>query len=74
VAPQIKLQLAWVAKYLCEVKVIWQLSRLKSGYGGELSFVTVCKVTIMTTNVIKKIINLCRLGKIFNLSNLGKNK
>jgi hypothetical protein len=59
VASQIKLQLAWVAKYLCEVEVIWQLYQLKSGYDGEVSFVTICKVTIMTTNVIKKINNMC---------------
>ncbi len=50
---QIKLQLAWVAKYLCEVEVIWQLSQLKNGYDGELSFV------IMTTNVIEKLNNMC---------------
>jgi hypothetical protein len=53
VVPQIKLQLAWVAKYLCEVEVIWQLSRLKNGYDGDLSFV------IMKTNVIEKINNMC---------------
>ncbi len=57
-APQINLQLARVAKYLCEVEVIWH-SRLKSGYDGELSFVIVCKVIIMTTNVIEKINNMC---------------
>jgi hypothetical protein len=53
VVPQIKLHLAWVAKYLCEVEVIWTLSQLKNGYDGELSFV------IMTTNVIGKINNVC---------------
>jgi hypothetical protein len=37
------------------VEVIWQLSRLKCGYDGELSFVIVCKVIIMATNVIEKI-------------------
>ncbi len=40
-ASQIKLQLAWLAKYLCEVEVIWQLYQLKSGYDGEVSFVTI---------------------------------
>jgi hypothetical protein len=59
VASQIKLQLAWLAKYLCEVEVIWQLYQLKSGYDGEVSFVIICKVIIMTTNVIKKINNMC---------------
>jgi hypothetical protein len=59
VAPQFKLQLAKVAIYLCEVEVIWQLSQLKSGYDGELSFVIVCKVIIMTTNMIEKINNMC---------------
>ncbi len=58
-ASQIKLQLAWLAKYLCEVEVIWQLYQLKSGYDGEVSFVIICKVIIMTTNVIKKINNMC---------------
>ncbi len=32
---------------------------MKSGYDGELSFVIVCKVIIMTTNVIEKINNMC---------------
>jgi len=58
VASQIKLQLTWLAKYLCEVEVIWQFYQLKSGYDGEVSFVTICEVTIMTTNVIKKINNM----------------
>jgi hypothetical protein len=48
-----------VAKYLYELEVIWQLSQLKSGYDGELSFVTVCKMTIMTTNVTKEINYTC---------------
>jgi hypothetical protein len=59
VAPKIKLQLTWVTKYLCDVEVIWQLSWLKSGYDCELSSITVCKVTIMITNVIEKINNMC---------------
>jgi hypothetical protein len=59
VTSQIKLQLTWVAKYLCEVEVIWQLYQLKSGYDGEVSFVNVRKVTIMTTNVMEKINNMC---------------
>jgi hypothetical protein len=48
-----------VAKYLCEVEVIWQLFGLKSGYDGKLSFVTICKVTIMTRNEMEKINNMC---------------
>ncbi len=58
-APQIELQLAKVAIYLYEVEVIWQFSQLKSGYDGVLSFVIVCKVIIMTTNMIEKIDNMC---------------